>query len=348
MRALDAARSASEHRGTGGEEQCSRRSHARLAKGDPPMKTNTKTNHYTSKTVAALSLAAALAIPAGAHADATATHAEIAKTLGFVPDFVKAMPANLVPGVWQETRDFEISTKTALSAKTKDLIGLAIAAQMPSRLTAWSYSKCAKANGASEAEVKEAVAIAALARHWSTFFNGIQLDEGKFRGEIGKLRENITKAMSSGSPPSAPLPITDAASVLNDAQQSFGFVPEFVRRFPAEALPGAWLSFRNVEMNPQTALPGKIKSLLGLAVASQIPCRYCVIADTEFAKLEGASEREITEAVAMGSVARQYITLIEGLQVDEKAYRRDWERLTSGSRTAAKGAPAARMAAKAE
>lgn len=312
------------------------------------MKTNTK-NRFTTKTALALSLAAgAFAIPAGAHADATATYAEIGKTVGFVPDFIKAMPANLVPGVWQETRDFELNTKTALSAKTKDLIGLAIAAQMPSRLTAWSYSKCAKASGASEAEVKEAVAISALARHWSTFFNGIQLDEGKFRAEIGKLRENVTKAMASGSPPPAPLPITDAASVLKDAQQSFGFVPEFVRRFPAEALPGAWLSFRNVEMNPQTALPGKIKSLLSLAVASQIPCKFCVIADTEFAKLEGASEREIAEAVAMGSMARQYITLIEGLQVDEKAYRRDWERLTSVSRAAAKGTPAPRMAAKAE
>jgi AhpD family alkylhydroperoxidase len=313
------------------------------------MKTTTNKNRTMTETALALALAAAtLAIPAAAQADANATQAEIAKTVGFVPDFIKAMPANLVPGLWQETRDFELNTKTALSAKTKDLIGLAIAAQMPSRLTAWSYTKCAKASGASDAEVKEAVAISALARHWSTFFNGMQLDEGKFRGEIAKLRENITKAMSSGSPPPAPLPITDAASVLKDAQQSFGFVPEFLRRFPAEALPGAWLSFRNVEMSSQTALPGKIKTLIGLAVSSQIPCKYCVISDTELAKLEGASEREIAEAVAMGSIARQYITLIEGLQVDEKAYRRDWERLTSGARAAAKATPATRMATKAE
>jgi AhpD family alkylhydroperoxidase len=309
---------------------------------------NTSTNRQSPRALAALSLAAAaLAAPAAARADAAA-EAEMVKTAGFVPSFVKAMPANLVPGLWQEVRGFEMSDKTALSAKTKGLIGLAIAAQMPSRLTIWSYSKCARSSGASEAEVKEAVAISALARHWSTFFNGIQLDEGKFRAELGKLRENMTKAMASGSPPPAPLPITDAASVLKDVQQSFGFVPEFVRRFPAEALPGAWLSFRNVEASPETALPGKIKSLVSLAVASQIPCRYCVISDTEFARLEGASDREIAEAVTMGAVARQFITLVEGLQVDEKAYRRDWERLTSGPHTAARGTPAARMAAKAE
>jgi AhpD family alkylhydroperoxidase len=244
-------------------------------------------------------------------------------------------------------KDFELNKNTALDGKTRDLIGLAVAAQMPSRLTAWSYSKCGRASGASEAELQEAVMMSAMTRHWSTFFNGIQLDEAKFRAEIGKLRENIVKAMASGAKPPAPVAITDANSVYKDVQQSFGFVPEFMKRFPAEALPGAWLNMRDVEMNPASAIPGKIKSLIGLAVASQIPCKYCVMADTEFAKLEGATDREIAEAVTTAAMARQYITLIEGLQVDEKAYRRDWERLTSGGgqkKTAA--APAARPAAR--
>jgi len=313
--------------------------------------TNTR---YVLKTVAFLSLGlGALAAPGAAIADGQlgAVYADIEKTVGFVPSFVKAMPENLVPGVWEEVHGFELNPRTALSARTKDLIGLAIAAQMPSRLTVWSYGKCARAWGASEAQVKEAVAISALTRHWSTFFNGMQLDEGKYRAEIAKLRENITRAMASGSPPPAPLAISNADSVFKDAQQSFGFVPEFLRRFPPEALPGAWLSFRNVEMNPQTALPGKDKSLISLAVAAQIPCRFCVISDTEFAKLEGASDREIAEAVAAGSMARQYITLVEGLQLDEKSYRHDWERLTAGPPPRAgkgTGAATARMAAKAE
>jgi AhpD family alkylhydroperoxidase len=132
----------------------------------------------------------------------------------------------------------------------------------------------------------------------------------------------------------------------------FGFVPEFMKRFPAEALPGAWLNMRDVEMNPASAIPGKVKSLIGLAVSSQIPCRFCIIADTEFAKLEGATDREIAEAVTVASMSRQYITLIEGLQVDEKAYHRDWERLTSGAgakkTAAAPGGKATARLAKAE
>ena len=285
-------------------------------------------------TFAAGTFSLALALPARtarAEGDpgAAAAKADMVKTVGFVPSFLKDVPDNMIPGFWQETKGIEFG-KTALDAKTKDLIGLAIAAQMPSRLTAWSYSKCGKASGATDAQLHEAVALSAMARHWSTFFNGVQLDEARFRADLAKLRENMTKAMASGAKPPAPLPITDAASVYRDAEASFGFVPEFLRRFPTEAIPGAWISFRDVEASPITAIPSKVKSLIGLAVSAQIPCRYCIVADTEFAKLEGATDCEVTEAVTIGAMARQYITLVEGLQVDEKAYRRDWERLTAG------------------
>lgn len=311
------------------------------------------TSTKTTQTLLALTLAGALqaaAPTARAEATPAQTEADIARTVGFVPTFFKAIPGNAAAGTWEEVKRFELSDKTALGSKTKDLIGLAIAAQVPSRLTAWSYARCARAGGATDAEVREAVMMSALARHWSTFFNGMQLDEGKFRAEIVKLRDNVSKAMASGAQPPPPVTITDARSVLEDAEQTFGFVPDFLKRFPPEALPGAWLNFRNVELNPASALPGKIKSLIGLAVSSQIPCRYCVIADTEFAKLEGATDREISEAVAMAGVARQHITLVEGLQVDEKVYRRDWERLTAPRKTAARPAGAGKTSsvAKAE
>jgi AhpD family alkylhydroperoxidase len=101
---------------------------------------------------------------------------------------------------------------------------------------------------------------------------------------------------------------------------------------PAEALPGAWRELRDVELSPHTELPGKYKSLISLAVASQIPCRYCVIADTEFAKLDGASERELREAVAMASLVRHWSTLLNGLQVDEAGFRRDTDRLVGSAK----------------
>ena len=84
---------------------------------------------------------------------------------------------------------------------------------------------------------------------------------------------------------------------------------------------------RDVEMAPASAIPGKYKSLIGLAVASQIPCRYCLAADTEFAKSEGASEREINEAIAMAAQTRHWSTWLNGMQTDDAAFKRDVDKV---------------------
>ena len=98
-------------------------------------------------------------------------------------------------------------------------------------------------------------------------------------------------------------------------------------------------------MNPATALSGKNKELVGLAVAAQIPCRYCIIAHTEFAKLNGATDAEINEAVAMASLTRNLSTMLNGLQVDETQFRKDLDRLVKGARNAQKAAAKSRETA---
>ena len=62
-------------------------------------------------------------------------------------------------------------------------------------------------------------------------------------------------------------------------------------------------------------------------MASQIPCRFCLAADTEFAKLEGATEREIDEAIAMAALTRHWSTYFNGMQTDEAAFKRDIDKI---------------------
>ena len=257
----------------------------------------------------------------------TAAYSDIEKTLGFVPAFFKEIPGVALPGIWEEMKGLQVSDKTAIPCKYKELIGLAVAAQVPCQYCIEGHTTFAKLAGAGKDEVGEAVVVAGLARHWSTFMNGIQLDEAKFRAEIKQVTENIRKAMASGAQPPAPINVVDAKSALADATQNYGFAPEFLKRFPESGLVGAYKAMRDVEMNPGTALPGKYKSLISLAVAAQIPCKYCIIADTEFAKLEGASDAEINEAIAMAGLTREFSTLLNGLQVDLPRYRADLARI---------------------
>lgn len=269
---------------------------------------------------------------ARAETAAEAARADMAKTLGFVPTFVKSIPDAMLPGVWAEVKGFENNPKTALSSKDKKLIGVAVAAQSGSRATTYSYTRCARAAGATADEIGEAVAIGALVRRMSTFFHGIQLDEVAFRADITRFVETITKAPPPKGPPPAlkPAALVDAATALQEMKQIFGSVPGFMTKVPPEALPGLWLQMRDLEV-AKTALPGKTKTLISVAVAAQVPCRYCVLADTEFARLEGATDREIAEAATMAGVARSFGTLIDGLQVDEATFRRDFDRMTPGA-----------------
>jgi AhpD family alkylhydroperoxidase len=283
-------------------------------------------------TIRRLSIALALlTLPAAARAatpEATATRAEIQKTFGFVPAFIRMMPDLALPGIWQEMGGLQMNPNTALPGKIKELIGLGVAAQIPCEFCIYAHTEFAKLNGASEAEIGEALGMAALTRHWSTFLNGIQTDDQKFRAEINQVVANIKK----GGPAPKPMRVVDAQTALDDIKQSFGFVPEFIKRFPPEALPGAWNTMKAVDLNPQTTLSGKYKTLIGLAVAAQIPCKFCVLADTEFARLEGASEREISEAIAMASLTRTGSTLLNGLQLDRAVFRKDVDKLVAAAK----------------
>ncbi|MEO7958365.1 MAG: carboxymuconolactone decarboxylase family protein, partial [Fibrobacteria bacterium] len=78
------------------------------------------------------------------------------------------------------------------------------------------------------------------------------------------------------------------------------------------------------------------KELVGLAVASQVPCKFCVIAHTEFAKLNGASEQEIAEAIGMAAFTREMSTFLNGMRVDETQFKADISRLVKGAQAAAK------------
>lgn len=117
--------------------------------------------------------------------DYDATLKDIQSTMGGVPSFVKQFPKAGLPGAWAEVKAIELSDKTALTPKEKSLISLAVAAQIPCSYCIWSDTENARHAGATDQEIQEAVAMAALTRHWSTIFNGMQVDFDQFKKEMG-------------------------------------------------------------------------------------------------------------------------------------------------------------------
>ena len=88
---------------------------------------------------------------------------------------------------------------------------------------------------------------------------------------------------------------------------------------PKGSLQPAWQEHQSVFRD--AALPKKTKFLVGLGVAAQIPCQYCIIAMTQFAKNAGATDQEIQEAVAAAALTRKWSTMLNGLSYDMRSYR---------------------------
>jgi AhpD family alkylhydroperoxidase len=112
-----------------------------------------------------------------------------------------------------------------------------------------------------------------------------------------------------------------AAAAYKDMEATLGIVPGFFKAFPESGIAGAWSEFKNVQLNPATKLNNKTKELIGLAVASQIPCSYCIYFHTAVAKANGATDEEIGEAVAMAAITRHWSTVLNGMQVDLATFK---------------------------
>lgn len=146
----------------------------------------------------------------------------------------------------------------------------------------------------------------------------------------GKLRlagpfavvATLAVALAAGAPAVSGEPMSPEA-VYKDIEATFGAVPTFIRQLPKAALAGAWQEEKDLELSDKTALTPKVKALISLAVAAQIPCHYCIWADTNTAKQFGATDEEIGEAVAMAALTRHWSTLFNGLQVDFDTFKNE-------------------------
>jgi len=114
-------------------------------------------------------------------------------------------------------------------------------------------------------------------------------------------------------------------AAMKDIEATFGMVPGFMKALPPAAVPGAWAEVKAIELSPDTALTPKEKSLISLAVSAQIPCQYCIYADTLSAKQAGATDEEIAEAVTMAALARHWSTIFNGMQIDLDTFKKEFD-----------------------
>ncbi len=109
------------------------------------------------------------------------------------------------------------------------------------------------------------------------------------------------------------------SDVHQEMKEMFGTVISFVDEIPDEFIDSEWDPIKRVQFG-ETLIPNKYKELIGLAVAAVTRCRYCTLFHTEAAKLFGATEAEVEEAVHYTKLVSGWSTYINGLQVDYEEF----------------------------
>ena len=105
------------------------------------------------------------------------------------------------------------------------------------------------------------------------------------------------------------------ASVEADIKETLGLVPHFFSAIPDELLAPEWQIFKRIELG-QTLIPNKYKELIGVGLHAETKCHYCTLFHTEAAKLFGATDEEIQEAVHYAKTSLGWSAYINGMQED--------------------------------
>lgn len=102
-----------------------------------------------------------------------------------LPD-IENYPDSMVSGAWAWMSDVE-DGKGALDPKTMQLIGLAVAAQIPCEYCTYYHRKAAASLGATDQEMAEAAAMAGYVRNWSAVLYGTGADVAAYHAMVDTL-----------------------------------------------------------------------------------------------------------------------------------------------------------------
>lgn len=165
---------------------------------------------------------------------------------------------------------------------------------------------------------------------------------GALLGTLASAQQSPSPTMdrSRKTPATATTGTMSRDATMKDIEKTLGFVPEMFKIASDAQLPSMWAAIKEFQV-AETALDKRTKELIGLAVAAQIPCDYCVYFHTRMAKELGASEQQVKEAIGMSAVTRMASTVLNGSQLDVAVFRRDTDRLIKGSSDAKKDSTAA-------
>jgi len=110
--------------------------------------------------------------------------------------------------------------------------------------------------------------------------------------------------------------------VYQEIEQTFGKVPGFFKAIPERSLAMEWELFKVLQLN-ESPIPNKYRELIGIGIAAVSKCKYCAFYHTEVAKMFGATDEEIEDAVHFAKSSAGWSAYLNGLQFDYEEFKKE-------------------------
>lgn len=117
---------------------------------------------------------------------------DIEETMGKVPKFFQTLSDSALEHEWALFKATQFD-EGPIPNKYRELIGLGIAAAIKCHYCAFFHTEAARAFGATDDEIENALYVSKNTSGWSSYLNGLQMDLDEFKREV---RESLEYAKS--------------------------------------------------------------------------------------------------------------------------------------------------------
>lgn len=118
---------------------------------------------------------------------------DIEKTLGIVPGFMKALPKQVLVQEWPLFKKYNFEV-TEIPAKYRELMGLAVAANIKCPYCQLFHKGAAEMNGATEEELAETAFLASYTARWSAIIHAQHYSYETFARETQQIGEYLKRS----------------------------------------------------------------------------------------------------------------------------------------------------------
>ena len=132
------------------------------------------------------SLLISLTISAQDNSNYEKAKSEMQEMFGTLPSWMAAYPKHAMPEAWENYKKLS-GPESNIPAKYQEMIQLTVASQIPCVYCVYFHRISAKANGATDEEIKEAIALGAQARHWSMVLQSTGMSFDDFKAEFDAM-----------------------------------------------------------------------------------------------------------------------------------------------------------------